>query len=400
MSVWPLGVKSEGNASPYNLNYTLDFTSLPPKVELLPDFENIFAYYSVYSEPATGQLRFFSNGMRIIDQHGDIVPNCDSINYGELWIQYNAGPGDHPTLTNGYFIPMSSDTMWFIHQQIEKPINAESPGIDYTQYTLMVDKGQGFECVLKDQKIRTGAMLPLDVVRHGNGKDWWMIVPEWGSSLFSKYILSAEGISWHDDQYIGYPLSSHQEDAGGLNTFSKDGTKYAYHNNFIGNQVFDFDRCTGLFSNPIHIPLQENYNPGARNTFSPNGRFLYVPTFSSIIQYDLQSENVVNSGDTVAVWDQHVCLPDWPFGNGFFSVTLGLDDKIYISAWSSNNCLSVINRPNLRGIACDVRQHGIILPGTLNLGLPGYIDYQLGPLQGSPCDPEGGCVMNCFSHNQ
>lgn len=386
-NIWPLGRKDTLNTPKSNRNYILDFNSLPPHQYIIPDLANISLYYSIYSDPISGELIFFSNGMRILDKNANILPNCDSINFGENWISRNLSDDAHPTVTNGYFIPISIDSFYFIHQQLEKPINAESPGIDSTHFTLLVNNGSGFECVVKNVLVRYGAMLPLDIVKHGNGKDWWLIIPEWGTNVFSKYIIQSGKILWHDDQTIGYPISDHLEDGGGLNIFNKQGNRYSYHNHFIGNQVFDFDRCTGQFSNPVHIP-SEYYYPGGRNVFSPNGRFLYVTMSECVLQYDLEFVDVAASVDTVAVWDYHACLPDWPYSNGFFSATLGPDDKIYISSWSSNNCLTVINRPDLKGMACDVRQHGIVTLGTLHWGLPGYINYQLGPLKGSPCDPD------------
>ena len=37
--------------------------------------------------------------------------------------------------------------------------------------------------------------------------------------------------------------------------FSPDGHRFAYYwPGPRGLEIFDFDRCTGLFSNPIHIP--------------------------------------------------------------------------------------------------------------------------------------------------
>jgi hypothetical protein len=388
-NVWPFGQKNS-NGNPLNISYVLDFNLDPAQVGIIPEYENILWYYGTYSDPKTGELLFFTNGLRILNGSGNTLPGCDSINFGEYWIQFNEHNADHPTLSQGYFIPTSPDTVWLIHQQLEKPVNAESPGIDFTQYTLLVNKGAGFECVLKDEKIRTGAMKPHSMVKHGNGEDWWIVIPDKGTNIISKYLMDDNGITWHDDQAIGYEILSPIDDSGGISCFSVNGDKYAYYNNIKGNQIFDFDRCTGLFSNPITLPLDTFYHFGPSLSFSPNSRFLYIFTWFSIIQYDLEDIDIPGSADTVAVYDNFVCLPDWPFGVGFSFSTLGPDNKIYIGGFNSNNCIHVINRPNLRGKACDVRQHGIITPGITNGGMPGYINYQLGPLIGSPCDPDGG----------
>ena len=42
---------------------------------------------------------------------------------------------------------------------------------------------------------------------------------------------------------------------GGLGHFSPDGTKYALGSGFTGVHLFDFDRCSGVFSNPVSHPF-------------------------------------------------------------------------------------------------------------------------------------------------
>lgn len=379
---------------PFNKTYFVDFNQLPPDVYVVDEYENTGWSYSVYCDPNTGELMFFSNGLRIINRKGEIYLNCDSINFGEYWIRFNQeNTSSHPTNSQGYFIPVGVDSFYFIHQQLEYPININSQGIDTTHFTLLLKNDSlGYYCAVKNQAIMADAMMPLSVVRHGNGLDWWIIVPSWGSNSISKFILSSSGVHWHSDQSIGYVVNGGLEESGGIGSFNALGTKYAYCNNFKdkGNQIFDFDRCSGLFSNPVHIPNKEYYNAGGNLAFSPNGRFLYVPTFDALIQYDLYAEDIPASGDTVSVRDQFVCLPDWPYGAGYMVISVGPDEKMYITPGNANNCLTVINRPNLRGKACDVRQHGIMTPGVTRFGLPGIINYQLGPLVGSECDPGGG----------
>jgi hypothetical protein len=61
--------------------------------------------------------------------------------------------------------------------------------------------------------------------------------------------------------------------------------------------LMDFDKCTGLFSNPrdsifnqivaVHYPLQTE-----SGAFSANGRFVYICDRLSINQYDLWSSNI------------------------------------------------------------------------------------------------------------
>jgi PKD repeat protein len=50
--------------------------------------------------------------------------------------------------------------------------------------------------------------------------------------------------------------------------------------------------------------------------------------------------------------------------------------------------MHIINRPNLPGLACDVRQHEIEFPYPYG-NTPVFPNHRLGPLDGSPCDTLG-----------
>ena len=51
--------------------------------------------------------------------------------------------------------------------------------------------------------------------------------------------------------------------------------------------------------------------------------------------------------------------------------------------------MHVIDRPNEKGMACNVRQHAIKLPRYNYRSMPHYPNYRLGPVDGSPCDTLG-----------
>lgn len=50
--------------------------------------------------------------------------------------------------------------------------------------------------------------------------------------------------------------------------------------------------------------------------------------------------------------------------------------------------MHVINRPNLRGLECDLKQHFIEFPNPYG-NPPNHPNFRLGPLDGSPCDTLG-----------
>ena len=78
-----------------------------------------------------------------------------------------------------------------------------------------------------------------------------------------------------------------------------------------------------------------------------------------------------------------------PFETYFFQARLAPDGKIYIVSTNTNNILHVIHNPDSLGLACNVEQHGVILPALTSYLMPNYAHYRLYDLPGSPCDTLG-----------
>ncbi|MBK9637703.1 MAG: hypothetical protein IPO63_07735 [Bacteroidetes bacterium] len=145
----------------------------------------------------------------------------------------------------------------------------------------------------------------LMAVKHGNGKDWWLVTRKWDypnlafDNAFYVYLIDSTGI---------YPQTVQTEGAlrqtnGGDIAFNYDGTMMAVCDirNLI--ELYDFDRCTGIISSPLNIELPSTTGPFkyyASACFSPNNRFLYILSILAIdeayiYQYDLQATNIATS---------------------------------------------------------------------------------------------------------
>jgi hypothetical protein len=174
----------------------------------------------------------------------------------------------------------------------------------------------------------------------------------------------------------------------GQAVFSPDGNYFACYNlqtNPPPNlEIFYFDRCTGLLSNPLHITFNDS-STGVGVSFSPNSQFLYVSSLRYVYQFDVTATNIQATQATVAVWDGFYS-PNPPFGTFFDIAQLAPDGKIYIATGNSTLHLHVINLPDSAGLACDLVQHGVPLPAFNYNSLPNHPNYFLGALPGSPCD--------------
>lgn len=241
----------------------------------------------------------------------------------------------------------------------------------------------------------------LAAIKHGNGRDWWILFRNWTNvnSNFYQYLITPNGISNVIIQSIG----SSTDNGFSKIIFSHDGSKMLLINYPGLLEIYDFDRCTGLISNPVTIhvePVTLPFNNFWSAEFSPNGRYLYVSSYKDtcyLYQYDLQAPNPVSTRITLDTITNYLI--------GIGNLKLAPDGKIYMThAWECpafpycypypdsvynqvNMNLSVINYPDSLGTDCGYAPFSFYLGGKRTYyGLPNNPDYDMPPLAGSPCD--------------
>ncbi|MCB0767980.1 MAG: T9SS type A sorting domain-containing protein, partial [Flavobacteriales bacterium] len=234
--------------------------------------------------------------------------------------------------------------------------------------------------VLIDDALNEGK---ITAVRHANGRDWWVFCHKAFSNVYYRLLVTPSGVSVDGTQSIG---TYRPEDAG-QTCFSPDGSKYAYYWGIEDLDIYDFDRCTGLFSDPVHIAI-DDYNTSGGVAFSPDSRYLYVSSVLDAYQFDAEAPDVVASMAHIAHWDGFYSPFD-PFATLFELSQLANDGKVYMSTGNSTFHLHVIHDPDAGGLACNMEQHGVELPVWFSNSLANHPNYHLGPVDGSVCDSLG-----------
>lgn len=231
----------------------------------------------------------------------------------------------------------------------------------------------------------------LVATHHANGRDWWILNPKDNSDEYYTYLINPDGIHLDRKQIVG------QFTYGGLGqaSFSPDGQFYVKAVSVSTSEgkflyLYDFDRCTGQLSNQRVMTFSAVEGAGSGVAFSPNSRLLYHFARNKIYQYDLYSDDINGSELIVAEADGYLdsIPPNFVFVPNFFMGQLAPDGRIYIKSSNSSTVLHTIEKPNVRGVGCMVKQHSVQLP-SINLTLPTYPNYRLGPLDGSSCDTLG-----------
>ncbi|HNR49106.1 MAG TPA: hypothetical protein PKN14_07635, partial [Bacteroidia bacterium] len=350
---------------------------------------NLLFYAFTRAAPWLGNF----TGQVFNSQH-QIMQNGDTVQ-GEAW--YNE-------LT---IIPKpNSNNLYYLFSMSET--NVPTQGMWYSLVDMNANGGLGSVIV---KNVRMNNFRNADCVtaiKHGNGRDWW---------VFSKYSTNSTSFNRFytylvTPDTIMPPIIQNLNNATDVDVqriiFSPDGNKMMQINVFGFMCEYDFDRCTGLFSNPqlIYTEQTGNYNrlfwSGA---YSSDGTKFYASTqyyfgvdTCYLVQYDLTSGNISASADTLF----RISYPQTFVQAG--GLRLAPDNKIYFACiyWNNvpngypypdsvrniyNENLGVINFPDSAGVACDFQPFSFYLGGKRTyVGLPNNPDYNLDAVMGSPCD--------------
>lgn len=362
----------------------MDFTGGAPTFTY-DSLEMEFDRTSANISDINGNLLFYTNGYYIADITGDTMQNGNNISPTGY---YNMNPRGLLVPQGSLILPkdVNAKTYYLFHNTFDNmPYYNRSLKFYYSVVDMNLNNGKGAVTV-KNHVLLQDTMIPGNITacKHANGRDWWVIVQKDSSNLFYKFLVLPTAILGPYTQTVGTPIST----IGGMSVFSPDGNKYAIahaeYQSAGGLDIFDFNRCSGLLSNPNHITLPQCTGLFGGLAFSPSSNFLYVSNIDQVYQYDMTSSNISSSKIIVANWDSFYS-PQPPFATLFEGTFLAPDGKIYFSTGNSTFHLHVINNPDSLGLSCDLVQHGIQIQRIYGNGIPNHPNYFLG------CDTTLGC---------
>jgi hypothetical protein len=375
-----------------------------------------------FNPPSTGVsvLRSRGTACSISDSSGNLLfyggsPNVDLWQSGGVYFVGSVYNKNHEIMENGDTLacqlgynemiivpdPNFNSKYYLFHMET----SVQNPGLYYSVVDLSYNNGVG-KVVSKNNQIFNGKMADcLNAIKHGNGKDWWVFTRKSNYQLggppdndYFIYLVDTAGIWPQPVQSIGTLNPTNLAKI----TFNPNGEKFLFSNLNDLIELYDFDRCTGIISNPVTIQPnavsgQSTLTWGAE--FSPNGRYLYLSTnndTSFLYQFDLLASNINSSRIIIDVFDSLTyaggALKRGPNGKIYYAS--GWYDGINYNFPYPNNeyniinmNLGVINQPDSPGVACNFQPFSFYLGGKRNyVGLPNNPDYDLPQLYGSACD--------------
>ncbi|MCW5924146.1 MAG: T9SS type A sorting domain-containing protein [Saprospiraceae bacterium] len=278
-------------------------------------------------------------------------------------------------------VPRDTSKYYLFHKRADN--STLSKDLLLTQIDMSLGSGLGAVTSKNEIILQDTFSDFLTAVRHGNGRDWWVMLHKNRSNRSLCYLLDPAGLHAPIVQHLG-PIWNYQDWAG-QSVFSPDGSRYARANPNNGLSVFDFDRCAGTLSNHLFISLAADSASACGVAFSPNSRFLYLSTGTKLFQFDMQAADIAASKQLIGVYDGFLA----PFPTTFYQQRLAPDGKIYMNSTNGVNHLHVINNPDLPGLECNFVQHEIELPTYSQTAIVNFPYFRLYDLPGSPCDTLG-----------
>jgi len=357
-----------------------------------------------------GNLLFYSGAQTIWSNKYNFMRNAPDSSQISLW--------DYGVYQQHLILPVSSDTGIFKsylaqsdHNSIYIPSYLKAFWVSPWYVNLwQPDTGKvlSVDTLFYGGSNSDSTSISLSAVKHGNGRDYWLVYHPSLTDTFMSWRQDENGIL-HGPNYqkIGPILPYHGNNWMRM-SFNNDGTKIALLM-WFNIWIYDFDRCTGQLSNPVVIDTCTNCwnefavdftypsGPYIEGCFSPNGKMYYATRMDSLIQFDLT--DFPNSINRTVVWYSPANIFD-PNAWLIRGIALGPDRKIYVGTHSNaqdynqwapidSGCsyLGVIEYPNVAGMGCSFNRLGLYLNGYLSCYmLPTVVDYDMGPLIGSPCD--------------
>jgi hypothetical protein len=343
---------------------------------------NFKGQHAVISD-SMGTLLFYTNGIFIYDANDSLMQNSDTLGMNSCTLGYIPVGGGIPQGSIIIPKPNSPKNYYLLNESCDYTNPAPYPKkLAVTEVDMNLHNGLG--AVIYQDSVLSNLVLTwggLTAVKHGNGSDWWVVTHSSIGNSFYTYLVTPQGIQGPFTQQIGFTLALPNSGAG-QTWFSPDGSKLVTTSNTDIN-LFDFDRCTGLFSNWTLLAKPDTSPFTGGCAFSPMGKYLYYSEAYHLYQYDVSVTNWQSTETLVATYDGFVGTCN----TLFLYWTLMSNGKIYgVPAGCGEQYLHVINLPDSAGTACNLQQHSVYLPTHNAVTSPNYPNYRLGKLVGSVCD--------------
>jgi len=321
---------------------------------------------------ATGNLLFYSDGVTVWDKTHNIMPNGAGLK-GDASSTHSATIIPVPGIASQYYL--------FTCPEIQ---SGES--IYYSILDMTLNGGNGDVTAVKNIALLDSATEQCTVIPGVDGCLW--LVARKFTPFFYAWLIDPSGIQAPVISNCGTPISNVSSQGLGYMKASplnnKIGVAYYGASSFDSFlELYDFDNASGVVSNAFQLTIPTAI-PVYSCAFSPDGSKFYGAEWgNNIFQYDM------NAGSQAAIQASQTLIGT--AGGAVGAMQIGPDMKIYVSPEGLLS-LSVIDDPNMMGVACNFLSNVVPLGGnSCAIGLPAQV---LLPL----CNAVPNAIFNAPNH--
>ena len=348
------------------------------------EHSNISKYTAMISNKDGGIL-LYGNGCTISDSTYDVVENGSGINdisaaaFGDC---YEPGSIGHSGwMQDCLFIPCDDIDSCFLY--IYKPRNVYKPNTPYVDKIALAKILRNpdgiYKVVTKDSVFynHPNKSSGLNILKKSNSNNWWLTSASDSVNALLVFEVEGANIKFKEKQYFKEITPDRQNSV--CAKFSAQGDLYALYDVPLDSascwvRLFSFDRAIGEFKYLQSWPVPYLASLSGGVEFSGSGRYLYVSAAVKIFQYDLWAADIPSSVETVAEYDG---FQELGFAGNFFYPQRAPDCRIYINSSSSLKYLHYIDKPEVKGIGCNMMQHALELYEWHSGSIPYYPNYRL-----------------------
>jgi len=322
----------------------VDFSSGSPVVVTDSQMDDQYGAVASVSHPISGDLLFYSNGIKVWNSNHDTMPNGFGL----------AGDAFSTTLFALPFVNNADKYYLFT--------TTEGGGdIRYSVIDMSLDNGWGdIESGTKNTLLHANCTEKITATMTQDSTAFWLLIHESANANFVAYKVDVSGIGAPVQSAVGTASAS----SSGYMKFNHAGNQLGFvHANNLGVapfELFNFDKQTGIVSFPQFIfEAQDMYSL----EFSPDDSKLYISfRFGNTLQFDLAAGRLLDIQNSVHYLN---------YNGG--NIQLAPNGRIYVTN-SGLAYLDEIQFPNLAGAACNQVQFGVNLQGAASqFGLPSFV---------------------------
>lgn len=307
-------------------------------------------------DDGNGNVILQSNGRKVFDGNWNLLPNGDSIGFGD-----GAGNGclilPHPGNATQFFV-------FTVDQATAPPYDTAAIGLRYAVVDMTLNGGIG-AVISKNNVLCDSAYEKMSCTRHCNGVDWWIVVHKWGTNSFYSFRLTSAGMDTVPVISNSGPIINDTFGGYSFNYGFRYGSmRISPNGSYLGTstagagpnaggrniQLFEFNNQSGIVGSRLFI---DSIGNGASDSFcfSLNSKKLYRPDVGdngSVWGKNLVVYQVDYNDSALIAASESALLTDTNSTYFYDGIQIGMDGKLYVVSGFPGNgkAITVIDNPD------------------------------------------------------